>query len=170
MTAPIATAPPAEAPAADAKTSRKKLVLVLVAIVLLVAVGLLVVKPRLGGAAEAAPKPDPAHVAGAVVNLDPITLNLSDGRYLKAGLSLQLTEEATVEASGEGAEAAPPTAETFDGAKALDAAITVLGSRSYAQLLPPAGRSQALKALNREVAERYDGAVMHVYFTQFVMQ
>ena len=56
------------------------------------------------GAKPAPPKPTP----GAVVKLDPITVNLAGGHFLKLGLSLQASADA---------------GEDVSGAKALDAAI-----------------------------------------------
>lgn len=164
--------PPAPAPAvaaAPAKGGKKRRLLLLGLVVGLLAVGLLVVKPMLSSPTA---KVDLTKQPGAVVTLDAITLNLADGRFLKAGLALQLTEAATRAHSVTGADgsAVPPTAATFDGAKALDAAISILGARSYAQLLAPGGRAKAQAQLSQEIALRYDHEVMRVYFTQFVMQ
>ena len=82
--------------------------------------------------------------------------------------ALQLSKAAGLEAGavGEGAAVAP----TVDGAKALDAAIDVLGRRTYAQLLATGGRASAQKALSTEVRKRYDGDVLRVYFGEFLMQ
>ncbi|MBK7722282.1 MAG: flagellar basal body-associated FliL family protein [Austwickia sp.] len=108
---------------------------------------------------------DPAKEKGAVVALkDDMTLNLADGRFLKTQLSLQLSEEATLAAGGEKALA------NFDGSMARDAAIQILSRYSYNQLLKPAQREAAQVALSKEVFERYEGKVLQVYFTQFVMQ
>jgi flagellar protein FliL len=146
------------------KKSRKKLVIVAAAVLLvLLAVAGFVGKKMLAGPAE--PEPDPKTVAGEVITLDPMTLNLADGRYLKLTLALQLSEAASPAAGGEGA-AAP----AVDGAKALDAAIGVLGLRTYGELLAPAGRASAQKALSAQVKKRYDGDVLGVYFTEFLMQ
>jgi flagellar FliL protein len=95
------------------------------------------------------------------VDLEPLTLNLADGRFLKVGLSLQLTADAAGGGHGE---------EALNGAKARDAAIQIFGQRTYEQLLAPKGREAARKALDTEVRHRYDGEVMKVYLTEFVMQ
>lgn len=160
-------ATPSPAAAAPPKGGKRRLLL-LALVLVLVAVGLVVGKLLLSpGKAE----PDLTLRPGAVVTLDPMTLNLADGRFLKVGLALQLSEAATREdpaahGPGAGASAAP----SFDGAKALDAAISILGTRSYQQLLAPGGRAKAQADLSAEVAVRYERAVMRVYFTQFVMQ
>ena len=91
---------------------------------------------------------------GEVLALEPITMNLADGRLLKLGLALQLPEGA-----GE-----------VNGSVALDEAISFLGSHSYAQLTPPAGRQKAKLELSQRVAKRYHGEVLEVYLTEFVMQ
>ena len=155
------TAAPADVPAAT-KGSRKRLLLALPVLLALLAGAWLFLKP--GPSGHAVEKIEP----GPVVQLDPITLNLSDGRYLKLGLGLQLTEKAAEEAAaGEGEGAAAPL---VDGAPALDAAISVLGDRSYAQLLSKGGRAKAKAAMDAEIKHRYEGKVMAVYLTQFVMQ
>lgn len=103
----------------------------------------------------------PAPVLGEVVALEPVTLNLADGRFLKVGLALQLIEgAAAVDAAGVAGFAAP----------ALDEAISVLGARSYAELVAPGGRDSVKQALSERVAARYEGDVLGVYFTEFVMQ
>lgn len=146
--------------------SRKKLIIVAAALLAVLAVGGFVAKGLLAG--PSAPVPDPKMVAGSVVTLPPITLNLADGRYLKLTLALQLSEAGSpVAGAGEAAGAAVPA---LDGAKALDAAISVLGQHTYGELLAPRGRASAQKALSAEVRKRYPGDVLGVYFTEFLMQ
>jgi flagellar FliL protein len=152
---------------ATTKRSRKKALLIVAGVLLLLTVGgLVAAKSLLGGPAE--PEVDPKTVAGKVITLAPLTLNLADGRYLKLTLALQLSEAATPAAGSvdEAAAAAP----ALDGAKALDAAIGVLGQRTYAQLLAPGGRDGAQRALSEQVRKLYPGDVLGVYFTEFLMQ
>ena len=129
-----------------------------------------------GGEAEAAPPAnEPAHAAkvseeathGPVQNLEPITLNLADGHFLKVGLALQLAE---VEGGGHtGGEELP-------SAKALDIAISLLGSHTMSDLASPKERELVKKKLSAQVADAYIDPVTHesmvtkVYFTEFVMQ
>ena len=166
---PTATVTVTKVPAdvvAPPKKSRTKLFIIVGVLVVLLGVGGFLAKGLLGGPAAA--EPDPKTVAGKVETLAPMTLNLADGHYLKLTLALQLSKAAGLEAGavGEGA-AVPPS---VDGAKALDAAIEVLGRRTYAQLLASGGRASAQKALSAEVRKRYDGDVMRVYFAEFLMQ
>lgn len=161
MSAVAATAEQAEG--TQAKGGSRKLIVIIVGAVaiVLVAAGLML---KMMTAPKEAPK-DPAKAKGAVVALeDEMTLNLADGRFLKTQLSLQLSEEATLAAGGEKALA------SFDGSMARDAAIAILSKYNFDQLLQPAQREAAQKALSKEVNQRYEGKVLQVYFTQFVMQ
>lgn len=133
---------------------RKKLLLIAVPLVALVAGWYLVLGPGAGGGDEAVAKaPEP----GEVVALEPITMNLADGRLLKVGLALQVV-------------ASPSGGHEVNGAVALDEAIAYLGGRTYAELVSPAGRQAAKGELSKRVAERYHHDVMEVYFTEFVLQ
>jgi flagellar basal body-associated protein FliL len=101
-----------------------------------------------------------APVPSGVVKLDPITLNLADGRYLKLGLGLQLdsTEDVTKFPDEDG------------GSEALDQAIRILGAKSYVDLSTPEAREAVKQELSLAVSKAYDGHVIQVYFTEFVMQ
>src|SRR3954453_13555441 len=160
--APTEAATPADAPAAKRGGRKKRLVLALPVLLALAAAGWFFLKP--GAPASATEKVEP----GPVVQLDAITLNLSDGHYLKLGMALQLTKKAGEEAAAGQTEGS--AAPLVDGAKALDAAISVLGDRSYAQLLAKGGRAKAKVDVETVIKRRYEGKVMAVYLTQFVMQ
>jgi flagellar FliL protein len=128
--------------------SKKKLVIVV--LVALLAVG--------GGAwyfvlrAPSGPaKPQP----GVVLKLDSINVNLADSHYLKVGLALQTTTKASPD---------------IDGSQALDIAISQLSGRKMSDLTVPEKREKAKKDLVEAVSEAYDGEIMDVYFTEFVMQ
>jgi flagellar FliL protein len=131
--------------AAPAKPGRKKLVLVLVAVLVVVGGGYwFVLRPE----PATAPKP------GDVVKLDAIQVNLADAHYLRIGLALQLVAGV----------------KDADGSKALDAAIEEFSGKPMAQVNDPAQRAELKKALVEELDHRYDGDVMGVYFTEFVTQ
>ena len=128
-----------------------------------------------GTEAAAAAKPtEAAHAKGGgsqeathgpVQNLEPITLNLADGRFLKVGLALQLAES---EGGEEGDE--------LPAAKALDIAISLLGTYKMDELADPKDRELVKKKLTHQVAKAYVDPltqaqmVTKVYFTEFVMQ
>ena len=104
--------------------------------------------------------PATAKSLAQIAKLDDITLNLSDGHFLKLGLALQLAPKAAV------------TDYTTGGAasKALDLAINVFGADSYTQLVHPTARDQAKDVLAKEVVKAYNGQVEGLYITDFVMQ
>lgn len=105
---------------------------------------------------------------GPVVTLEPITLNLADGHFLKIGLALQTAKQEGGGGGGHGGGGDPiPEGDT---AKALDAAIELFGRHTMAELSDHAIRGQAKTALRERLAETYHGVVTDVYFTEFVMQ
>jgi flagellar FliL protein len=136
---------------APAKGGKKKLILILV-VVLLAAGGAAYFFLFSGsGSAKAA-----APVPGVVTVLDPVTVNLAGGGYLKIGVALQLTEDVGAEAS------------KLDGSKAKDLIISTF---SQAQPADVVGARDALKkALQKKIIEAYDGEVMGIYYTDYVTQ
>ena len=109
---------------------------------------------------------------GDVVTLDPISLNLADGHYLKIGLALQAV---AAEGGGHGGSSGP------DGSKALDLAIQQFSGLSMADLSNPEQRQHYKEELEHKIVEAYteepaeEGeaahkTVMGIYLTQFVMQ
>ena len=162
----------AEAPATTTKGGGNNLIPAVV-----LAIGLLGGGFFMGGkggdAAVAAPQPPAEHAAeddghGPIQELEPVTLNLADGRFLKVGIALQLATS-DEEGGEEGGEELP-------AAKALDIAITLLGSHTMEELAHPKERELVKKELSELVAEAYtdpetdDPVVTKVYFTEFVMQ
>ena|SRR5215212_2388246 len=131
-----------------AKKSKKKLVIILVPLLLLGAVGYLMFGK---GGSKVPPKPVP----GVVVPLEPITINLSGGHFLKLGIALQATKTAS---------------EELDGSHALDLAIDIFSNRSMEELGTNKGRTKYKEELIEQVVEAYEKEVMDVYFTEFVTQ
>jgi flagellar protein FliL len=131
------------------KKSKKKLIIIVVLVILVGGVGY---KFTLG---KGAPAAKPALVAGKVVPLESINLNLAGGHYLKLGLALQATTLAT---------------EDPDGSKALDIAIALLSNRSLTEIATTPDRAKYKKELVTKVKEAYEDEVMDVYFTEFVTQ
>jgi flagellar FliL protein len=142
------TETPAEVP--EAKKSKKMLIIIVAAVVVLLGGG--------GGAYFAffsGPSKKPEPVPGKVVVMDAITLNLTEGHFLKLKLALQATID---------------VAELPDGSKAADIAIAQFSNLSVAELSSNEAREKAKKALVKKVEEAYEGEIMDVYFTEFVMQ
>ena len=137
---------------ADGAKRGSKLKLIIAAVALLAVLGgvyQFVLAPKDAKAAPTKPTP------GAVVKLDPITLNLAGGHFLKLGLSLQATADA---------------GEDVSGAKALDAAVEEFSGKTVAELASRPGRDKAKQALVKTVSDLYEGKVYDIYFTDFVMQ
>jgi flagellar FliL protein len=103
--------------------------------------------------AEAAAPPEPE--PGAVLQVDPVSLNLADGHYLRLGLGLQLTAEAHE----------PP-----DPARALDLAIALFSGRHVDEVSDPATRDELKAQLAEQLHEAYEGEVLDVYLTEYVTQ
>lgn len=143
-----AAAAEAEAPTAK---SKKKLFLVVGVVAVLAAAGAWFFLLRGSDEPKAAPEPVP----GEVVTLEPISVNLAAGHYLRVGLALQLIEAPEHEA---------------EGSKALDLAISTLSGRDAAVLSDPVQREAIKKELTDKVREAYHGDVMAVYLTEFVTQ
>jgi flagellar FliL protein len=133
----------------EKKKSKKKLMLIAVVLLVVLAGGYLKLGKKKSG-------PPPPPKPGAVAAIDPITVNLAAGHYLKLGLALQATATA---------KDAP------DGSKALDLAIDEFSNRTVAELSSNAARARYKADLRKKVVAAYeDKSVMDLYFTEFVMQ
>lgn len=147
----VTAMPPAATGAAPAapekpKGGKKK---ILVVLVLLAAIG---------GASWfffLKPSGEPAEpVAGEVMSLEPMQLNLAAGHYLRLGLALQLVEGA----------------HEVDGSKALDAAITIFSGLEMSEVVRTEQREELRAELLTHLEHAYHGEVIAVYYTEFVTQ
>lgn len=129
--------------------SKKKLIMIVVAALLAVGVGGYFFLGSGGSGAAAKPVP------GAVLKMDAITVNLSGGHYLKIMVALQGTTKAS---------------EELDGSKALDLVVDEFSYKTVEELASNKAREKVKAQLVKEVVEAYEGEVMDVYFTEFVMQ
>ena len=140
----------AEAP----KKSNKMLIIIVAAVVLLGGGGGAFFMLK-GGKAEAAPKKG---VVTAIENA--ITINLTDGHYLKLGFALQQTTNAGTNA--------------VDTSEALNLAIDEYTGMTVAQLSTAKGRDAAKADLLAKIETAYTVDkkmdVMDIYFTSFVTQ
>ena len=169
------TAEGADATAATAKGGSNNLIPAVVLAIGLLGGGFFMGGKAGGSAAVAAPQPTEQHAAedeghGPIQELETITLNLADGHFLKIGLALQMAASDAEGGHGGG------DAEEVPAAKALDIAISLLGSHTMDDLARPKERELVKKALSELVAEAYvdpeshEPVVTKVYFTEFVMQ
>ena len=135
------------------KGGKKKLVIIVAAVLVVAAAAwFFLLKP-----APAEADAEPELVAGEVLPLEAISINLADGHYLKLGLALQLVE---------GAGAHTP----IEGSKAQDAAIALFSGRDMAEVGDAAHREELKAELKHTLEEAYHHEVMDVYYTQYVMQ
>jgi flagellar FliL protein len=143
----------------EEKGGGKKKLLLILAVLLLAAAGAAYFFLFAGsGEAEAA---EPEH--GGYVALEPIAVNLAGGGYLKIGITLDITAEAS--GGGHGGAA-------VDGAKAYDQIISTFSQAKPADVT---GARDALKeALEKKIVEAYteDGvpSVIGIYYTEYVTQ
>lgn len=107
---------------------------------------------------------------GPVTKLDPLTLNLSDGRFLRVGMAFELAPDAEAAAEGEGTVEPDSSDAAGHYAKALDIVISVLGRRTYEQLVTPAGRLEAKSEVLDALDKAYAGEIKDLLFTEFVLQ
>lgn len=122
-----------------------------IAVVLLVAAAGAFFGPRLLADGEDAPaEPEP----GAVVAIEPLNVNLAEGRYLRLGFTVQLA------AGADELPAAPVT----------DLAIALYSGRTVEEVNDPARRAELQDELATQLTERFDVEVMAVYYTDFVTQ
>lgn len=148
-------APEPAAPEKKAKKGSKKLLVIVLVALLLVGGGAgywFFLRPTSG-----TPKAHttPAPVAGEVLSVDAISINLADGHYLRLGMGLQLTKAT---------KTAP------NPARALDLAITEFSGHTVAEVSDPATRDKMKAALLASLETAYKGEVMDVYLTNFVTQ
>jgi flagellar FliL protein len=89
-----------------------------------------------------------------VLDIDPVSVNLAGGHYLRLGLALQLSSDA----------------KDPDPARALDLAIALYSGRSVDEVSTPATRDQLKAQLLGELQQAYGPEVMDVYLTDYVTQ
>lgn len=138
--------PETEAPAP--KGSKKKFVIIgVVLLVVVAAAGYFFLKP--GGDKKEEPVP------GVVMDIEPVTVNLSGGGYLKVGVAMQLTEDAAAHGEPSGAHAADLTIAEFSQADLSD----VTGKRQEMQ-----------DSLEKKIIHAYHGTVIEIFYTEYVAQ
>ncbi len=96
---------------------------------------------------------------GEIATMDPISVNLAAGRFLKVGMAVQLAEGI-------------PAAEFSKGPinKAKDLLIEHVAGANMEELASEEGRKHLKESLRESAKESFEGEVLDVYFTDFVMQ
>jgi flagellar protein FliL len=163
MSTPTLSAAPGAAGAAAAATdggapkkSKKLLVIAPLVLVVVVAAAWFFLL-RGNGSGEPEKKPEPK--AGAVVTLDSVNINLSDGHYLKLKLALQASADVK---------------EGPDGSKAQGIAGDQLTGADMGVLQTPKGRRHAQEKLTEAIVKAYvedeKETVIDVFYPEFVSQ
>lgn len=124
---------------------KKVLAVLLLAVVVLGAASWFFFKPDAGNKEP---------VAGEVLTLEPVQVNLAAGHYLRVGVALQLVEGAY----------------EVDGSKALDAVISIFSGRNLSEVSTREQREGLRTELTERLELAYEGEVLEVYFTEFVTQ
>ena len=99
-----------------------------------------------------------------LVDLTAMSINLTDGHYLRIALSLGLCDDVVVGGEGEGG------GEPFKTAQAKDVVIELLSGKSVEELSTEDGRAEAKKKLIEAMTEAYPAVVYTVLLTEWVMQ
>jgi len=96
---------------------------------------------------------------GQIATMDPLSVNLADEHFLKVGVAVQLAEgiEASEFAKG-------------DISKVKDMLIDLLAGEHMEVLQTPEGRAKIKEELKKRSEKAFEGNVLDVYFTDFVMQ
>ncbi len=103
---------------------------------------------------------------GEMVRLDPMTLNLTEGRFLRLGVAFEMTKDFELSDShDEGPEFSPA-----DEGRLRDLLISMFSGRDGDNLVGSDDREQVKDELLEEANTVLDGKVMSVYFTELVMQ
>jgi flagellar basal body-associated protein FliL len=102
---------------------------------------------------------DAAHAEHRAIDLPAMSINLTDGHFLKVTVALGLCPDVVL---AEGAE--------FVTAPAKDIIVATLSGNSMTVLQEPEGREQAKELLTVQIAEAYPEVVHEIYFVEFVMQ
>lgn len=128
---------------------KKKLIIIMLVAVLLSGGGVYFMMSK----KNAPPKPV---LPGEIIQLEPLHVNLADGRFLKITMALQATADAH---------------EKPNGAVALDEAVAYLSLRPIADMSTSATRAHLKENLVKKIEKRYEHhEVMDVYITEFVTQ
>jgi flagellar FliL protein len=105
----------------------------------------------------AKPTPPGPPVGGEIVQLDPETVNLNGGHYLKVAVAVQVVQGKS-------------TAADFQGSNAEQLIIDEFSNRTVPSLSSNAARKKLSAELEKKIKSAYDGEVFTIFLTQFVMQ
>lgn len=174
---PDKTSPEDSTEQEEAKGGSKRLIIIVVICLVIGGAGF-VVGGRLSGGAEveAADEEEEVEeaeeVIGHIVDLEPVNVNLADGRYLRIAVALGLSEHvgADEEGGGGGHGGGGDEEISFETAPASDLVVTTFSGRLFDDLSTHDGRESARHDLLEGLENYYGEDVLTVLFTEFVMQ
>lgn len=108
----------------------------------------------------------PEIALGPLVAVDSMTLNLADGRYLRLGVSFQMSDAYEDAHENENISTFP----SADASKIRDALIGIFGGSDYRMLSTASGRESTREELLNKSNDLLGGNVIAVFFTDFVIQ
>jgi flagellar FliL protein len=117
--------------------------------------------PLFDGCVEEPEPGAPEHV----VDLPQMSINLTDGHYLRVSVSLGICADVVFPIDAESGKA-----EELRTAPALDIIVSTLSGMSMEVLSTSDGRAQAKDALKEQISAMYPAVVYEVFFLEFVMQ
>ena len=148
------------APEAPARKKRSNLLPAIVIAVGLV-VGAFLMKPSAPAPeGDAAAEEEPEILPGEMATIEPITLNLSDGHYLRLGVGIELVEGV-------------PAGEFLEGGDAdrfKDLMISEVGGMTIEQVSTTDGREALKSTLRHGAEELYGEEFSEIYLTEAVVQ
>ena len=156
---PVDTADVADVAPAPGRKKRSNLIPALIVAVGLLGAGFMVRTADKGGDADEAAVEE-AIVPGEIVQLEPMTLNLADGRYLRLGLAVELAEGVP----------ASEWAEHGGSSRYMDLIIDRVGDRTGDEIAAPGGRDDLKELLRDGGAELFDEEFSEIYVTEFIVQ
>lgn len=169
--APPAREEPIAAPPAEKPKKGKRIVVTAVAALALVGAGIgastFLLRPADGAVAAEESHTEAPPELGPVAPLEePISVNLSNGGYLRLGLALQLPAAEDEDHGGGGEEWVGP-----DVSRVRDIAISQFSGRDITEVNDPAARENLRAELLQRLRATFgEDAVLDVYFTDFVTQ
>jgi flagellar protein FliL len=135
--------------AKDKKGGKKKMIIIVV---------LLLVVAGVGYKMFLAPKPKPGPpVGGDIIQLDPETVNLSDGHYLQVAVAVQVIQGKS-------------STTDFQGSQAEQLVIDEFSNRSVPSLSSNGARKRLTKELEKNIKSAYKDEIFTIFLTKFVMQ
>jgi flagellar basal body-associated protein FliL len=117
--------------------------------------------PLIDGCVE---EPEPG-APEQVVDLPQMSINLTDGHYLRVSVSLGICADVVFPVDAESGKE-----EELGTAPALDIIVSTLSGMSMEVLSTSEGRTEAKEALKEKISAMYPAVVYEVFFLEFVMQ